>query len=84
MGQGSDMSTDRSRAIAWVMWLSGLAMIVLAAVLSEVNPPISTTQAEESALEGAIWLSTWVGFGWSAPWWSRAAPRIASAGSCVE
>ena len=57
------MSTDRSRAIAWVMWLSGLAMIVLAAVLSEVNPPISTTQAEESALEGAIWLSTWVGFG---------------------
>ena len=28
-----------------------------------MNPPISTTQAEESALEGAIWLSTWVGFG---------------------
>lgn len=57
------MSTGRSRAIAWVMWLSGVALIVLAAVLSEVNPPISTTQAEESALEGAIWLSTWVGFG---------------------
>jgi hypothetical protein len=57
------MSTERSRTIAWVMWLSGVAMIVLAAVLSEVNPPISTTQAAESALEGAIWLSTWVGFG---------------------
>ncbi len=45
------------------MWLSGVALIILAAVLSEVNPPISTTQVEESALEGAIWLSTWVGFG---------------------
>ena len=57
------MSTDRSRIIAWVMWLLGVAMIVLAAVLAEMNPPISTTQAPESALEGAIWLSTWVGFG---------------------
>ena len=57
------MSSRTSRWIAWVMWLSGVALIVLAAVLSEVNPPISTTQAEESALEGAIWLSTWVGFG---------------------
>jgi hypothetical protein len=46
-----------------VMWFSGLAMIVLAAVLTEMNPPISTVQAEESAIEGAIWLSTWVGFG---------------------
>ncbi len=45
------------------MWLTGVAMIVLAAVLTEMNPPISTTQAQESALEGAIWLSTWVGFG---------------------
>jgi hypothetical protein len=45
------------------MWLLGVVMLVLGAVLSEVNPPISTTQAEESALEGAIWLSTWVGFG---------------------
>jgi len=57
------MSSRTSRWIAWVMWLSGVALIVLAAVLSEVNPPISTTQVEESALEGAIWLSTWVGFG---------------------
>jgi len=57
------MSSRTSRWIAWVLWLSGVALIVLAAVLSEVNPPISTTQAEESALEGAIWLSTWVGFG---------------------
>jgi hypothetical protein len=57
------MSADGSRAIAWLMWLSGLAMIVLAALLTEMNPPISTTQAQESALEGAIWLSTWVGFG---------------------
>lgn len=57
------MSSRTSRWIAWVMWLSGVALIVLAAVLSEVNPLISTTQAEESALEGAIWLSTWVGFG---------------------
>jgi len=45
------------------MWFSGLAMIILAAVLTEMNPPISTTQAEESVIEGAIWLSTWVGFG---------------------
>ncbi len=57
------MSSRTSRWIAWVLWLSGVALIVLAAVLSEVNPPISTTQAEESALEGAIWLSTWIGFG---------------------
>lgn len=57
------MSARQSRWIAWLMWLSGVAMIVLAAVLSKVNPPISTTQVEESALEGAIWLSTWVGFG---------------------
>jgi hypothetical protein len=57
------MSSRTSRWIAWVMWISGVAMIVLAAVLTEMNPPISTTQAEESALEGAIWLSTWVGFG---------------------
>jgi hypothetical protein len=57
------MSIDQSRVVAWLMWVSGLAMIVLAAMLAEVNPPISTTQAEESALEGAIWLSTWVGFG---------------------
>jgi hypothetical protein len=57
------MSTNRSRAIAWLMWVSGLTMIVLAAALGEVNPPISTTQAEETALEGAIWLSTWIGFG---------------------
>ena len=57
------MSSRTSRWIAWVLWVSGIAMIVLVAVLSEVNPPISTTQAEESALEGAIWLSTWMGFG---------------------
>jgi hypothetical protein len=57
------MSSRTSRWIAWVMWMSGVVMIVLAAVLSEVNPPISTTQAQESAVEGAIWLSTWVGFG---------------------
>lgn len=57
------MSIDQSRVIAWLMWVSGLAMIVLAAVLAEMNPPISTTQNPESALEGAIWLSTWVGFG---------------------
>ncbi|MET0697358.1 MAG: hypothetical protein ABWZ58_08005 [Acidimicrobiia bacterium] len=57
------MSSRASRWIPWVMWLSGVALIVLAAVLSDMNPPISTTQAEESALEGAIWLSTWVGFG---------------------
>jgi len=57
------VSARQSRWTAWVMWLSGVAMIVVAAVLSEVNPPISTTQAEETALEGAIWLSTWVGFG---------------------
>ena len=57
------MSSRTSRWIAWVLWVSGIAMIVLVAVLSEVNPPISTTQAEESTLEGAIWLSTWVGFG---------------------
>jgi hypothetical protein len=57
------MSTSQSRVIAWLMWVLGVAMIVLAAVLAEMNPPISTTQARESALEGAIWLSTWVGFG---------------------
>lgn len=57
------MSASTSRLTAWTMWLAGLGMIALAAILSEVNPPISTTQAEESALEGAIWLSTWVGFG---------------------
>ena len=57
------MNARTSRWIAWVMWLTGVAMIVLAAVLAEMNPPISTTQAQESALEGAIWLSTWVGFG---------------------
>jgi hypothetical protein len=32
------MSTDRSRTIAWVMWVSGLVMIALAAVLNEVDP----------------------------------------------
>ena len=57
------MNARTSRWLAWVMWLTGVAMIVLAAVLAEMNPPISTTQAQESALEGAIWLSTWVGFG---------------------
>lgn len=57
------MSGRRGRWIAWVMWFSGLAMIVLAAVLTEMNPPISTVQPDESAIEGAIWLSTWVGFG---------------------
>jgi len=57
------MSVDQSRVVAWLMWVWGPAMIVLAAMLAEMNPPISTTQAPESALEGAIWLSTWVGFG---------------------
>jgi hypothetical protein len=51
------------RTIAWLMWVSGLVTLVLSAVLAEMNPPISTTQAPESALEGTIWLSTWVGFG---------------------
>ena len=55
------------------MWVLGVAMIVLA-VLAEMNPPISTTQAPESALEGAIWLSRGSASDWSAPWWSRSRP----------
>ena len=45
------------------MWLAGVVMIVLGAVLSEMNPPVSTVQPAESFVEGVIWLSTWVGFG---------------------
>ena len=45
------------------MWVVGVAGIGVAAVLSAKNPPISTVQSPESALEGALWLSTWVGFG---------------------
>jgi hypothetical protein len=44
------------------MWVSGLAMIALAAVLNEVNPPLPG-QPAESTVEGLIWLSTWIGFG---------------------
>jgi hypothetical protein len=57
------MTAGWSRWVAWAMWLLGLAMIVLSAVLTEINPPISTTQPAESVAENAIWLSTWVGFG---------------------
>jgi hypothetical protein len=57
------MTAINSRWVAWGMWLSGLMMIIASAVLAEVNPPISTTQPDESVAEAAIWLSTWVGFG---------------------
>jgi hypothetical protein len=57
------MTQGRIRWVAWGTWLLGVVMIVVSAVLTEINPPISTTQPAESAVEGAIWLSTWVGFG---------------------
>jgi hypothetical protein len=57
------MSVRASRLISWSMWLLGVVMIVLGAVLAEINPPVSTMQPNESVAEGVIWLSTWVGFG---------------------
>jgi len=50
-------------AIGWAMWVAGLAAIAVSAYLSTKNPPISTTQTPESAVEGALWLSAWIGFG---------------------
>ncbi|MCA1736882.1 MAG: hypothetical protein LC739_12500 [Actinobacteria bacterium] len=50
-------------AIGWAMWFAGLAAIAVSAYLSTKNPPISTTQTPESAVEGALWLSAWIGFG---------------------
>ncbi|MEX1133251.1 MAG: hypothetical protein WED83_00220 [Acidimicrobiia bacterium] len=57
------MSARRAGWIAATMWMAGLTAFVLAVVLADLNPPISTVQESESAVEGALWLSTWVGFG---------------------
>ena len=57
------MSERRAGWIAWTMWVVGVTSLALAAILSARNPPISTVQEPESALEGAMWLSSWVGFG---------------------
>jgi hypothetical protein len=45
------------------MWLTGLAALAGSAVLALVNDPISSTQTPETPLEGALWLLSWVGFG---------------------
>ena len=45
------------------MWVGAIVAIVISAILSAKNPPISTTQVPETALEGALWLSSWLGFG---------------------
>jgi len=56
--------TPRQAAwIAWTMWVVGVAAMVLTAVVAPLNPPISTVQSAETALEGALWISSWVGFG---------------------
>jgi len=57
------MSARRAGWIAATMWVVGVMAFVFAVVLADLNPPISTVQESESALEGALWLSTWVGFG---------------------
>ena len=57
------MSERRAGWIAWTMWVIGVTALALAAILSAWNPPISTVQEAETALEGALWLSTWIGFG---------------------
>lgn len=38
------------------MWMAG-------ALLTSLNPPISTVGPAESTAENVLWLSTWVGFG---------------------
>ncbi len=45
------------------MWLLGVAAIVAGALFASRNSPISSTQSPESAIEGAIWVSGWFGFG---------------------
>ena len=57
------MSRRAAATLAWSMWVIGLAAIAAAAVLAALNPPISTTQVPESTVEGAIWVSSWIGFG---------------------
>ena len=57
------MSARRAGWIAATMWVAGVTAFVFAVVLAGLNPPISTVQEAESAAEGALWLSTWVGFG---------------------
>ena len=57
------MSPRRAGWIAATMWVLAVTAFVLAVVLAGLNPPISTAQESESAIEGALWLSTWVGFG---------------------
>lgn len=57
------MSRRTASTLGWAMWLLGVAAIVVGGLLSSRNAPISTTQPPESAIEGAIWVSGWVGFG---------------------
>jgi len=38
-------------------------MIALTAMLLGLNPPISTVQPAETAVEAVLWLSTSLGFG---------------------
>ena len=57
------MSQRFSAVLGWAMWVAAIVAIVVGAFLSERNPPISTTQVPETALEGALWLSAWIGFG---------------------
>lgn len=49
--------------LAWGMSAVALSAIAAASVLAAINPPISTTEAPESALSGFIWVASWIGFG---------------------
>lgn len=57
------MSRTQATVSSWSLWAVGVAAMVTAAVLTSQNPPILSGQPSESALEGGLFLSTWVGFG---------------------
>ena len=49
MGTGVELMTPRRAAIlGWAMWVLGVILMVVGAVITDRNDPISTTQAEES------------------------------------
>ena len=52
----------------------GVWPIVLAAVLAEMNPPISTTQAPSPHSKGRSGSLRGSASDWSAPWWSPSRP----------
>ena len=57
------MSRRGAALLGWSMWVLGVSLMVAGVLIDDRNPPISTTQPDETVLESLIWTSSFVGFG---------------------